>query len=70
MDDMIKLGNHIPTMRVVSKIEKTGTPMKINASDFNPKLHKKVDAKGVEVKPEVCPTAKAEPKPKAKPKAK
>jgi hypothetical protein len=66
MGDMIKLGNHIPTMYVTSKIEKTGTPMKINASDFNPKLHKKVDDKGVEVEPEVCPTPAAKAKPKAK----
>lgn len=56
MADRVKLGNHIPTMYVTSKIEKTGTPMKINESDFNPKLHAKIEE----------PKAKAEPKPKPK----
>jgi hypothetical protein len=55
----IKLGGYIPTMYVTSKIEKTGTPMKINESDFNPKLHAKIESASK-------PKAKAEPKPKPK----
>ena len=58
MDEMIKLGNYIPTMYVTSKVEKTGTPMKINASDFNPKLHAKIEDKPKAKEPKAAPKPK------------
>ena len=59
MDDMIKLGNYVPTMYVTSKVEKDAPKMKINEADFNPKLHAKIEA-----------DAPVDPKPKAEPKSK
>ncbi len=64
MDEVIKLGGHIPTMYVTSKVEKTGVPMRINVSNFNPKLHAKIEEPKTGVDPK--PKAKAEPKPKSK----
>ena len=64
MADRVKLGDHIPTMYVTSKIEKTDEPMRINVSDFNPKLHAKIDESSpAEPKPKAKPGPKAKPKP-------
>ena len=61
---MPKLGTKIPTMIVTSKVEKTGTPMKINEADFNPKIHAKIGEPKAEPEVETKVEPKAKPKPK------